>query len=249
MQMDSALWAYALLVGIVYLWWAMTAGTRPRSGDTSQGRVQRADDARERRSALARYIVAGVGFSTAGALVAHAVPPAVAYAILCLALAGRVVADQISEERAPGRRSALLRRSRRVDPVLLTWIGLAAASPLLLIPWIQDERDRAVAIVVVACVAAMVLVAWRIASAPPLLFGNDLEAEQVVDSETRAIRTGNTCIVTFAPVIFFIGFVGGSSSSAHNSSGLFLALLMLWAGLFVWKVIYTRHLSRAPLAS
>ncbi len=249
MHMESALWVYALLVGIVYLRWAMTAGTGPRSADSSRGRVECADDARERRSAPARYVVAGVAFSMAGALVAHAVPPALAYAILCLALAGRAVADHMTEERAPRRRSALLRRSHRVDPVLMTWIGIAAASSLLLIPWIQGGTDRAVAVAVLACVTAIVLVAWRIATAPPLLFGNDLEAEQVVDSETRAIRTGNTCIIAFAPVIFFIGFVGDSSNTGHHNFELFLALLALWGGLFIWKVVYTRHLARAPLPS
>jgi len=117
------------------------------------------------------------------------------------------------------------------------------------LPWIQGESDRAAAIIVAACVTAMVLVAWRIASAPPLLFGNDLEAEQVVDRETRAIRTGNTCIVTLAPVIFFIGFVGTSSTPEHPISELFVPLLVCWVGLFVWMVLYTRRLARASLAS
>ncbi|MEO6835578.1 MAG: hypothetical protein ABI231_06690 [Candidatus Tumulicola sp.] len=155
----------------------------------------------------------------------------------------RIVQVQIAEERAPRRRSVLLGRSRRVDPVLATWIGLTALYSLLLIPWILDDVYRGVAIIVAACVVTMVVVAWRIATAPPLLFGNDLEAEQVVDRETRANRTGTTCFFANVTVFVFIGFVWGPAIPEMA------ALALVWVGLLVWKSLYARHLSRTPLAS
>lgn len=250
--------AAAIFVGIVYLRSAVAAGSRMRDGDvierrseaSERDRFQRADDARERVSALPRYGVAFVGFGMACAVLAHVVPAPVAYAILALALVLRSVADLVSEERAPRRRSAFLQRSRRVDPVFLTWICLAAGSSLFLVPYVLGGDYRAVAIVVAACVAAMSVVAWRIASAPPILLGNDVAAEQVVDHETRAIRTGNTCFVTVGAVFVFTCFVGNSPGVAqHHVDALITTQFAIGVGLYVWKTIYARHLSRTPLAS
>lgn len=247
----------AVLVGINFLWFARSAGTQAsggnaheRTGDASdRNRIQRADDARERISPAPRYAVSGIGFAVAIVVAAHVVPPAVGYAMLCLALAGRCVADQVAEERAPRRRAALVGRSRRVDPVLLTWIGLSAASSLLLVPWMLDNATRASAILVELCVVAMLVVAWRVASAPLLLFGGDLEAEQVVDRETRVNRTGNACFVAVAAVSVSIGFIGAPSPTADYRYAMVLATLALCGVLVSWKSIYARRLARTPLAS
>jgi hypothetical protein len=227
--------------GIVFLQSAVSARASALSAPAcEQSRIERADNVRERRPALPRYVLAGVSFATACALLAYAIPPTVAYAILCLVLAARCIVDQIAEERAPRRRSAVLGRSRRVDPVLSIWIAFAAAATLLLIPWVLNEPNRAAAIVVAGCAAAILAVAWRIATAPPLLLGNDLEAEQVADRETRATRTGMACFFAVAAVAAFLGF---------NRSSLSPAMLLLGFGLFGWMRIYARQLSRTPLAS
>jgi hypothetical protein len=256
--MDDPGWlvfAMAVFTGITFLWFGWRAASRPATDgakdeypESDEARIQIADDARERTSPVPRYIVAGVGFVIAAALLAHLISAAVGYAILCLALVQRCVADQISEERAPRRRSALLGRSRAIDPVLASWIALAAIASLFLIPWIFDEAVREAAIVVAICAAAMLVVAWRIASAPPLLFGNDLKAEQVVDRETRAIRTGNTCFLTVAAVVTFVGF-SGDSAALHYRGDIVLAMLVLSFGLYAWSRIHARRLARTPLAS
>jgi len=238
----------AVAGGILFLRSATSAGSRggftevlePGSEGCEQSRIERADNARERAPALPRYVLAGVSFGTACALLANAVPPTVAYAILCLVLAARRIVDQIAEERATRRRSAVLGRSRRVDPVLLIWIGLAAVSALFLIPWVLDQADRVAAIVVTGCAATMVAVAWRIASAPPLLLGHDLEAEQIVDRETRATRTGIACFFAVAASAVFLSFSGSSVAPA---------IMLLAFGLTVWTRLYARRLGRTPLAS
>jgi hypothetical protein len=239
-------------VGILFLRFGIEAAAESKSRATllndpnaNLDRIQRADVDRERKSPLPRYIVSAVGFLTAGAVLAHILAPAVAYAIVCLALVGRCVADQIAEERAPRRRTAVIGRSRAVDPTLVTWIALTAASTLALIPWLVDHTYRIAAILVAICVLTMVAVAWRVASAPPLLFGNDLEAEQVVDRETRALRTGNSCILTVATVLAFVAFLGGFVVNHYEGA----ALAAVCVALFAWKAIYARRASRAPLAS
>lgn len=242
--------AFALYTGIIFVKSALSASSspkyheaRPHGGDQSeQDRIQRADDERERKGALPRYGVAVIAFCIAGALLAGIVSPVIAYAILCLAIVGRAVADQMAEERAPRRRSALIGRVRRVDPVLVTWMALAGVASLVLVPWLLDGAYRVATGAVALCVLTMLGIAWRIASAPPLLFGNDIEAEQVVDRETRAIRTGNACVIALAAVFFFMVFVGEELRFA-------LPVVLVSVGLFAWKSIYSRHLSRIPLTS
>jgi len=251
-----AMAAVALLQGVLYLKFAISASAQstPCDAPEQEGavsdrcRVERADDNRERLSPMARYAVSALGFVMAGALLAHLVTPAVAYALLCLAMVGRCVADQIVEERVPRRRSAMLGRSRSIDPVLLIWIVLTAASAFELTPWLLEPAYRIAAVIVAVCVLIMVVVAWRIASAPPLLFGNDLAAEQVVDRETRTLRTGNACFLAIATVAIFDAFVGGQQGFIDHRFTIW-GLLLLCAALFVWKRIYARHLTRSPLTS
>lgn len=219
-------------------------GTTPQHAveASEQNRIERADGERERKDVRARYAVALVAFCMAGALFAHIVSIAIAYAVLCLALVVRAVADQIAEERAPRRRAALLGRIRRVDPILAAWMALAGAASLALVPWLESDAYRVSTGVVAFCVLVMLGIAWRIASAPPLLFGSDVEAEEVVDRETRAIRTGNTCVLALGAVFFFMAFVG---ADVRFSLAVVIVLLGLWA----WKSVYSRHLSRTPLTS
>lgn len=247
---------YGVVVGVSYFVYAISATSRSTptesresTGDRSdRSRVERADDNRERVSPLARKVVSGVGFVVAGGVLAHLITPAVAYAFLCLAMAGRSLADQIVEERTPRRRSAVIGRSRSIDPVLLIWITLTAVSSLFVIPWFFGGLYRLAAVVVAICVLTMVVVAWRIASAPPLLFGHDLEAEQVVDRETRVLRTGNACFLTVAAVSVFIAFIGGQQGFIEHRLQVW-GLEALGFALFAWARLYARHLAGTPLRS
>jgi hypothetical protein len=253
----------AFFTGVLFLRFAISANSRftlrdalqATGTESGQSRIQRADENRERVSPVARYVVSAVAFIVGAALLAHVVTPALAYAVLCLVLAARAVADQVAEERAPRRRSAVLGRARGIDPVLLTWIALTGASALALVPWLLDPAYRFAAVIAAGCVLTMLWLAWRIASAPPLLFGNDLQAEQVVDRETRAIRTGKTCFLTLCAVTVFTSFVGLPfhfvvyGITYHGINVLAPALLVLCAALWMWKSFYVRHLTRTPLAA
>lgn len=250
-----AMGVIALYVGARFAWWGVDA-SRERSAVASRderdsperNRLQRADDARERRSPAARYFVSFVCFAMAAGIFSNLLAPTTAYACMCLALVVRCITDQVAEERAPRRRSALLGRVRHVDPILLIWIGFAALSSLVLLPALLDSASRATAIPVALCVAGMIVVAWRIASAPPLLSGDDLEAEEIVDSETRVTRTGNTCVASISPAIAYILFFGLPRGTTLVPT-IYLAPTIVWVGLLVWKTLYARHLARTPLAS
>ncbi len=248
--------SYGFLVGVRYFAYAISARSKSAaseslqsSGDRSdRARIERADDNRERVSPLARYIVSGAGFVMMAAVLTHLITPAVAYALLCLSMAGRSLADQIVEEQAPRRRSTVIGRSRSIDPVLIIWIGLTGVSSLFLIPWLLDSAYRVAGMIVMLCVLTMTVVAWRIASAPPLLFGKDLEAEEVVDRETRVIRTGNACLLTVIAVMLFIAFMGGQQGFIDHRFEVW-GLQILWIALFAWARLYARHLTRTPFTS
>lgn len=218
------------------------------NGDSDESRIERADDNRERTSPQVRYAASAVGFLMCGALLAHLVTPAVAYALLCFSMAGRSLADQIVEEQTPRRRSAVIGRSRSMSPVLVVWIACAAIASLSLVPWLFEDAYRIAAGVVAACVAIMLAVAWRVANAPPLLFGTDLAAEEVVDRETRALRTGNACFFTLCAVTIFVAFAGGQQGFIEHRYeywGLQLFLVIF----FAWSRLYARRVARTPLAS
>jgi hypothetical protein len=247
---------FAFFQGVVYLKYAISASScrasenalQSADHESDRNRIERADDYRERISPLARYAVSAVGFAMGGALLGHLIVPAVAYAFMCLSMAGRCVADQIVEEQTPRRRSALIGRSRSIDPVLFTWVALTGVAGFALVPWVLEGAYRLPAVVVAVCVVTMVAVAWRIASAPPLLFGNDVAAEQVVDRETRALRAGGACFLTLAAVSIFVAFAGGQQGfidHRYEIWGLQLSCFVL----FAWSRLYARHVARTPLAS
>jgi hypothetical protein len=164
--------------------------------------------------------------------------------VLCLALACRAVAYlRIEErERTRGRRAALLQRTPRVDPVLLTWMGFAAASTLLLLPSLLGASDRVSAVAVAVCCVAMILVAWRIATAPKLLSGDDVEAESLLDRKRRIQRTGLVCIIAVGCASFYAAVAKGSIN--FSAIGY-----VVWFALIVWLIVYRRIASQMLVLS
>jgi hypothetical protein len=234
----------ALLMGIVYLRAAVRHVAFCENMVGGNDRIERAAAARERPALWARYTVACISFGTAAALLSHAVSAAGAYGVLCLSLVGVHAADLVAEERALRRRTALLGRSRRIDPILRVWIAVAVASSALLVPYLLGPSNRVAAAVVAVCVLAMAFIAWRIAAAPPLLLGDDLDAEAAADRVLRVTRTGLTCTIAVGSVFVFSSFIGGSFARDWGISISFFTTFALWAS----EAVYARRLSRAALA-
>lgn len=220
-------------------------GMHANAIDPDEDRLTRAANARDRgATGLPDYAAAAVLFATACACAVHIVSPVVGYALSCLALTSRSMAILLFEERerARRRRAALLEPAPRVDPVLLIWIALAASSTLLILPSLSAGSNRVSAIAVAGCCIAMVLLAWRLATAPRLLSGEDVEAELLLDRMRRIRRTGLTCIVAVGCASFYAVISTGSINVYAIGYGV-------WFALIVWMVVYLRIASRTLVLS
>ncbi len=234
--MNGVLVLCMLAAAARYLWVGMHASAI----DPDMDRLTLAANARDRgTTGIPDYAAAGVCLGIACALLAHIVSAPAAYAILCLAITCRPVVEQVTEERgrARGRRAAVLQPKPRVDPVLLTWIALAAASTLLLLPSLIVASDRVSAVPVALSCVAMVLLAWRVATAPRLLSGDDVEAEFLLDRMRRIRRTGSVCFTAVACASFYTAVDKESINLSAVGYIVFIALI-------VWMLVYLRLASR-----
>ena len=239
--LNAAIIVFGIYGGCKYIW----DGLRANVPDPDDDRFTRAANARDRgASGLPDFVVAAVFLVTACVQFFHPLPVAAVYAILCLVLAFRLIAGLLVEERERSRRrrAALLQRSPRVEGVLAVWIGLAATSTVLLLPSLTAGPDRISAFLVAGCCVAMAVVAWRIATAPALLSGDDVEAELLLDRTRRIRRTGLVCMVAVGSV-FFLAISAGEPRN-FGYTGIFV-----WVVLGAWLIVYLRHLYRTPLPS
>jgi hypothetical protein len=226
---------------IRYVWLGLHASVPYPSPD----RFEQAANTRDRgATGLPDYVTGCVFFLIGCAVLTHVLSLTVAYGFFCLAAASRLAAGLLAEERerARGRRAALLQPAPRIDPVLLVWIALATLTTLVFVPslLVADQRDAAS--VVAVSVALIVFLAWRIATAPTLLSGDDVEAELVVDRTRRIRRTGSAALVAIAAASFYASIGAGSKT-------LFLVGMALYAVIGIWLMIYLRIASRTLVPS
>jgi hypothetical protein len=232
LSMDVVVAVTAIFCGASNVRNGVTANANCESDD----RLSRVANERDRgTNGMPEYIVAVICFSIAALALTHWLSAGVTYAILCVTLATRAVVMLTIEERSRVRRAALLQRSRRVDAILLAWIVIATSSVLLLVPAVLDRTDVAAATAVAACVVAMVAVAWRIATAPPVLVGNDVEAELLLDRKRRIRRAGVVCLIAVGSVMFF---------GAVEKSWSAWPAMATWAALGAWLFFYIKRASR-----
>jgi hypothetical protein len=240
-KMNALLVLIAFGASVRFVWVGLRASVPYPSPD----RFERAANARDRgATGLPDYVTAFVLVLIGCAVLTGVFSPAVAYGVMCLALSCRLAAGLLAEERerARGRRAALLQRTLRIDPVLLVWIAFAALSTLLVVPSITVAEQRAAAGSVALSVVVMVFLAWRIATAPTLLSGDDIEAELVVDRTRRIRRTGGVAMVAVAAALVYAGIGAGSRS-------LSLAGFALYAVIGIWLMVYLRLVSRTLVPS
>lgn len=221
----------AIFGAFVNLWSGIAVSRMKAAGCTD-------DDTRLRPSAASRYTTAAAAFLVAAAVLTGFLSAVIGYGILCVLIVANFVVDLVREERARRRRAALLQRSRRVDIVLALWIVIALVSPLLLVPYAFDPVARIAALLVALCVLMMAGIAWRIASAPPILFGDDVEAELMQDRCIRTRRAGLTCVLAIGTVFVFLSFV----RSPQVGGTFVVASLVAWVGVWLWQSLYLRQL-------
>lgn len=229
--------AVAAIFGVAYL---VVALLRRRHGETS---------------ALGLFAVAASGFAIAALVALHYLAPVVAYSVLCFSGATVLLADMLQDEHARRRRVASLSPRPPADSVPIVWITIALTSTLLLVPYVLRGIAVAPALIVAGCAIGMAAIAWRIASAPTQLTGEDPagdpRTEHIRDRALRARKAGLTCVVTIGSIGLFIRFV---DETLPSGGGLGIAtvraLLAVWAMLAIWVYWYAFRVahSKRPLS-
>ncbi len=142
-----------------------------------------------------------------------AVPSVVPYAASCLALAVATLLAYLHFRRLSERRIAPLTRRTAwtsLPPlVLASWaICLAGAAAFAAFP---EYRIAAIAAVVSGI--ALCAIAWRVAIAPAMLFGDDAQLEYLVDEHVRFCRATGLVALACAPPTVLVLLAGAALRS------------------------------------
>jgi len=197
--------------------------------------------------ARAFFVTALVAFVIALLVVSQVVSSVVGYSLLCLTLAGFQLADLLQDEHAWGRqhRIALLAPRPAAEVVPTVWVALALAAGLMLTPYVVLNEQRVAAAIVTVCAFLMAGIAWRIASAPRRLFGEDVGYERMRDRYSRTRKTGLTAITAMGSIWVFITFV---NYNLHTALPLLRTLQSvswwMWALSGVSLILYCAYLGR-----
>lgn len=199
--------------------------------------------------ARAFFVTASVAFIVTLLVLLQTVSPVVGYSLLCMALAGFQLADLLQDERARAqrRRVALLAPRPAADAVPMVWVTLAVATGLMLAPYVFLEEQRVAALIVALCAFVTAGIAWRSASAPRQLFGENLRNERVRDRYSRTRRAGVTAVVAMGTIMVFICFV---NYNLHVVPPLLRTLQSVswwtWAVSAISVILYCTFFGRQP---
>lgn len=204
-------------------------------------RMRRCDKA----SARSRFLIAFVALVLAALVLLGIIAAVVGYGVLCLALASVYLFDLFQEEHARRRRVASLTPRPVADAVPTVWVAITVASVLMLAPYVILAEQRTAALMVGTCVLAMAVIAWRVASAPVQLKGEDIQFERVRERASRSRKAGMSAVVALGSVMVFVGFVNvGLPAVLPWQRTLYLVSLLTWASVWAWVALYWRHLDR-----
>ncbi len=197
-------------------------------------------------AAGARWAVAAGSVALIALLLDGVVAPEIGYALLCLLIVTVYLVDVVQEERERRRRVASLAPRPRVDIAPAIWMVVALLCAALVTPYALESAHRVAAVIVGLGAVAMAAIAWRIATAPQQLAGEDPDAERVKERAYRAIRVGNSSALAVAIVFVFATFVNQTSIAVTGlERGIvavtFYAFLMVW----IWGMVYAWALRRS----
>lgn len=201
----------------------------------------------DRPYARASFVTASVASIIAVLVLLQVVSPVVGYSFLCLALAGFQLADLLQDERARAarRRVAMLAPRAAAEVVPTVWVVLAIACALIVAPYVILDEQRVAASIVAVCALVMAGIAWRIASAPVQLFGDDLRYERTRDRCSRTRKSGLTAVTAMGSVMVFISFVNyGLPSVLPLQRTLLSVSWWTWALSGVSLILYCTYLGR-----
>jgi hypothetical protein len=224
LQLVSAVASLVIICNVVL-------GVRERRGDAA--------------SALSRFVVAFIALVIGVLVVLHVALPVVGYGLLCLLLVSYQLFDQLQDEHARRRRVASLTPRPAAEAVPTIWVAVAAASVLLLAPYVTLGEQRAAALIVGICALVMAGIAWRIASAPVQLKGADIRSERMRDRASRFRKAGLSAVVAIGSIFVFIGFVNADLAVVTPLQRILLNVsFATWIGLLAWVMLYWLYLGR-----
>ncbi len=157
--------------------------------------------------ARAHFTIAFVALAFTLLIFFQIVSPVVGYSLVCLAGAGFQLFDLFQDEHMRKRRVASLAPRAAAETVPTVWVALAVACGLMLAPYVILDEQRVPAVIVAACAFVMAGIAWRIASGPVQLHGDDIRSERLRDRASRSRKAGVTAVVGMGTVMVFISFI------------------------------------------
>jgi hypothetical protein len=203
-------------------------GARASFSPEQRERLNRVLDARRNAEGDTEMYSRYVGVFTiliAPLSVLPAMPYAVPYALACLALATAMVFAYLNFRRATERRVApLVRRSpwSSLPPfvVAATVVCVAGSAAFGVFP-----QFRLAAIGVTLAAIVLCAIAWRVALAPAILFGDDPQLEYLVDERVRFCRATGLLSLACAPPTVLVGLASVElSHSTHAFGAITLAV-------------------------
>lgn len=199
-------------------------------------------------SARLHFLVALASVVVAGLVVFRVASPIVGYALLCLALACFQLCDLLQDEGARRRKVASLVPRPAVEPIPVVWIALVVGSVALLAPYVLLAQERAAALVGM-CALVMAGIAWRIASAPVQLHGENVRSERMRDRAWRFRKAGVCSVVAMGSIFAFITFVNSALPEVLPLQRLLLHVsFVTWAASGAWVILYAYRLDRLSRA-
>ena len=223
---SAAVGAFAVLAAIVNV----VLGIRTRRCDTA--------------SALSRFVIGFIALVVAVLVFYLIISSVVGYGILCLALVSVYLFDLLREEHTRRRRVASLTPRPAAEVVPSVWVAIAVASVLMLAPYVILGEQRAAALMVGVCALVMAGIAWRIASAPVQLEGENIQTERIQERASRSLRAGLAGVLAIGSIFVFISFVNAELPEVLPLQRILLNVsFVTWAGLWAWVTLYWRYLN------
>ena len=180
----------------------------PPGRNAEADRLKRVLDARDRAEGKLDSAIRYAGVFTIGMallVLVPAVPLVLPYALSCLAMAAAIVVSYLRFRRVTERRVApLIRRSpwTSLPPIAMTGSAVCLLGTLT---FAAIPEFRVSVAIVIASAIALLSVAWRVATAPAILFGDDSQLEYLVDEHLRFCRAMGFVSVACAPPVVLVG--------------------------------------------
>lgn len=111
---------------------------------------------------------------------------------------------------------------------------------------IGSGHDVVAAVIVGACTLSMAAIAWRLASAPLQLTGDDPAKERIEERASRALRSGMSCVLAIAIIFVFSSFsLKGVTSGLPIEHEILTLSFAMWIVIGLATVLYAWSIKRS----